>query len=278
MKCFDCPRMCGVDREKAKGFCGEKSKIRVAKIIENFMWEEPYVSGKKGTLAIFFSGCNLRCEFCQNYEISHIGKGDEYSPQEFAKLLESFDYSKFDSVDFITPTHFSSGLFEALSLFKPPVPVVWNSSGYERVETLKKLSKFIDVFLFDLKFYSPELSKRLAKAENYFDCTSKAIKFAIESKPDIIENEIMKQGVIVRHLILPDEVKDSFKVLDFLAENGKPIISLMQQFTPMGRGEKNRKLNPIEFKSALAHAEKLGLDRGFYQGEGCADQTFIPKF
>ncbi len=278
MRCYDCPRMCGVDRESAKGFCGEKSKIRVAKIIENFMWEEPYVSGQKGTLAIFFSGCSLRCEFCQNYEISHISKGDEFSLSEFAKLLQSFDYSKFDTVDFITPTHFSSALYEALSIFKPPVPVVWNTSGYERTQTLQKLLPCVDVFLFDLKFFSAELSKRLAKAEDYFSVASEAVKFAINAKPNIIENNIMKQGVIVRHLVLPDEVKDSFKVLDFLAECGKPVISLMQQFTPTGRGEKNRKLNRLEFKSVLAHAEKLGLTQGFYQSEGCADQTFIPKF
>ncbi len=278
MKCYDCPRMCGVDRENTKGFCGEKSKIRVAKIIENFMWEEPYVSGQKGTLAIFFSGCSLRCDFCQNFEISHIGKGDEYLPTEFAELLKSFDYSKFESVDFITPTHFSSALCEALSIFKPPVPVVWNTSGYERTETLEKLSPFVDVFLFDLKFFSSELSKRLAKAGNYFSVASKAVKFAVDAKPNIIENDIMKQGVIVRHLVLPGEVKDSFKILDFLADCEKPVISLMQQFTPTGRGEKNRKLTPLEFKAVLAHAEKLGLTQGFYQTEGCADQSFIPKF
>ncbi len=270
--------MCGIDRTKATGFCREGGQIRVAKIIKNFEWEEPLVSGKKGTLAIFFSGCSLRCEFCQNYQISQIGKGDFYSPEAFAKLLKSFDYSKFDSVDFITPTHFSSLLAKALQIFKPPVPVVWNSSGYERVEVLQTLLPFVDVFLFDLKFYSPDLSKKLAKAEDYFDFASKAIIFAMQNKTDVIEDEILKQGVIVRHLVLPSEVSDSFKILDFLAKLGKPFISLMQQFTPIGKGSKNRKLYPLEFKAVLAHAQKLDFEKGYFQEEGCADEVYIPKF
>ena len=114
-KCYDCPRNCGVDREKEKGFCHEGNRIRVAKVIENFMWEEPLISGKKGALAIFFSGCSLRCNYCQNYQISHIGKGESFSPEEFASFLKKFDFSKYDSLDLVTPTHFSSLLKEAFS-------------------------------------------------------------------------------------------------------------------------------------------------------------------
>lgn len=277
-RCFDCPRMCGVQRDRSAGFCGETSKIRVAKVIENFMWEEPLVTGKKGTLAIFFSGCSLRCQFCQNFEISHIGKGDLYTPDEFAAFLKSFDYSKFDSVDFITPTHFSSSLLEALKIYKPPVPLVWNSSGYENVEILDRLKNFVDVYLFDLKFFSPKLSKRLAFAENYFEKAIKAIEFAIKAKKDRISKGVIRQGVIVRHLVLPDEIEDSFKLLDALSALGKPYISLMRQFTPTGRGEKNRVLKPIEFKAVLAHAQRLGFKKGFYQEAGCAEQSFIPRF
>lgn len=272
--------MCGVDRKTQIGFCGEGDKIRVAKVIENFMWEEPLVSGNKGTLAIFFSGCSLRCEYCQNYQISHIGKGEVYSPKQFADFLKSFDYSKYDSIDFITPTHFSSCLMSALSIFKPPVTLVWNSSGYERAETLEKLLPFVDVFLFDLKYFSSELSGRLSKAADYFEVASKAVKFVAENKKEEVDEKtgVMQEGVIVRHLVLPGEIADSFKVLDFLAEEKNVIVSLMQQFTPIGKGEKKRKLLPLEFKAVLAHAEKVGIKRGFYQEEGCADQTFIPKF
>ena len=276
-KCFDCPRNCSVDREKEKGFCREGSRIRVAKVIENFMWEEPLISGKKGALAIFFSGCSLRCNYCQNFQISHIGKGESYSPEEFASFLKKFDYSKYDSLDLVTPTHFSSLLKEAFAIFKPSVPVVWNSSGYEKVETLERLS-FIDVFLVDFKYHSKELSKRLSFADDYFDVARQAISFMIKSRQDKIEDGVLKRGVIVRHLVLPDEVRDSMAVLDEIAKMGKPILSLMRQFTPTGRGEKKRKISSLEFKTVLAHALKLGFDKGFVQDEDSASDKYIPSF
>ena len=139
MLCFDCPRKCGVDRKNKKGYCKCGDKIYVAKIIENFMWEEPCISGDKGALAIFFAGCNLRCDFCQNYKISHCQNGNEYSPQQFRRMLSSYDLSKFSCIDLITPTHFSSLLLEALQDFDCPIPIVWNSSGYERVEMIDEV-------------------------------------------------------------------------------------------------------------------------------------------
>lgn len=279
MKCFDCPRKCGVNRKENLGFCGEGQKIRISKIIENFMWEEPIISGEKGALAIFFSGCNLRCEYCQNYQISHLGKGEYFSPEEFAEKLKSYDYKKYTCVDLITPTHFSSLLLEAFKIFKPPVPIVWNTSGYESIDTLKKIDNFIDVYLTDFKYYSSDISKRLSKAEDYFQVAKSAVTFMINSKPNYFEGGILKQGVIIRHLVLPGEVKDSIKLLDEIkALFGNPIISLMQQFTPIGRGEKNRKLYPLEFKAVLAHADKLGLNNGFIQDECSSDQKYIPNF
>ena len=277
IKCYDCPRNCCVDREKEKGFCHEGNRIRVAKVIENFMWEEPLISGKKGALAIFFSGCSLRCNYCQNYQISHIGKGESFSPEEFASFLKKFDFSKYDSLDLVTPTHFSSLLKEAFSFFKPPLPVVWNSSGYEKVEVLEKLD-FVDVFLADFKYHSKELSKRLSLAEDYFEVARQAIRFMINSRQDKVEDGVLKRGVIVRHLILPDEVRDSLAVLDEIAKMGKPILSLMRQFTPTGRGEKKRAISSLEFKTVLAHALKLGLDRGFVQDEESANDKYIPSF
>lgn len=278
MNCYDCPRECGIDRNIKSGFCGEKNKIRVSKVIENFMWEEPCISGDKGALAIFFSGCNLRCEFCQNYKISHMGGGKEYSAQEFKKYLQSFDLTKFSSIDLITPTHFSSLLIEALKDFNSPIPIVWNSSGYEKVEMIEKLSRVVDVFLPDFKYFSPELSFKYSKCKDYFDKTSQAILTMVKCKKEnIFENGILTQGVLIRHLVLPCHQKDSLKVLDFISKNIKnPLVSVMGQFTPT-RGELNRKLYPLEYKVVLSYAEKLNL-KGYFQELTSANENFIPEF
>lgn len=278
MICYDCPRECGIDRNIKSGFCGEKNKIRVSKVIENFMWEEPCISGDKGALAIFFSGCNLRCEFCQNYKISHIGGGKEYSAQEFKEYLQSFDLTKFSSIDLITPTHFSSLLIEALKDFNSPIPIVWNSSGYEKVEMIEKLSQVVDVFLPDFKYFSPELSFKYSKCKDYFDKTSQAILTMVKCKKEnIFENGILTQGVLIRHLVLPCQQKDSLKVLDFISKNIKnPLVSVMGQFTPT-RGQLNRKLYPLEYKFVLSYAEKLNLN-GYFQELTSANENFIPEF
>jgi putative pyruvate formate lyase activating enzyme len=280
MKCYDCPRKCGVDRAVSQGFCGEREKIRVSKIIENFMWEEPCISGEKGALAIFFSGCNLRCKFCQNYEISHIGKGEYYSPKEFLNLLLSFDLTRFSCIDLITPTHFSSLLIEALSDFECPIPIVWNSGGYENVEMIDKLSPIVDVFLPDFKFYSKELSSSLAKASDYFEVASKVIIEMRKNKPQntFDKDGILRSGVLIRHLVLPNYYNDSIKLLDFLAKNiESPFISLMCQFTPTKNYE-SRKLVPLEYKAVVAHARKIGLNEGYLQDFSSSSDDFIPEF
>lgn len=271
--------MCGVDREKSLGFCREGQGIRVAKIIENFMWEEPCISGEKGCLAIFFSGCNLRCNFCQNYDISHASKGKVYSPEEFNSLLNGYDLTRFSCIDLITPTHFSSQLKEGLK-GGFPIPVVWNCGGYEREEIIESLSDVVDVFLPDFKYYSSSLSGSLSGAEDYFNYAIKSIKKMRELKPKNVYSKegILLSGVLIRHLVLPENVRDSFKVLDEIKNNiPSPYISLMSQFTPHGDSLK-RKLFPIEYKALLSHAEKLGLNRGYIQDFSSADEEFIPKF
>lgn len=280
MLCYDCPRNCGVDRNKNLGFCREEENIRIAKIIENFKWEEPCISGKKGALAIFFSGCNLRCEFCQNFNISHKGKGDVYSSEEFRNLLENYDLNKFSCIDLITPTHFSSKIIESLQNFKSPIPIVWNSSGYEKEETIERLKNIVDVFLPDFKYYSSELSLKLSYAKDYFEVASKAIKKMRELKPkNIFNDEILQSGVLIRHLVLPGQVKDSFKILDYIKENiNDPYISLMAQFTPINKGTLNRRIYPLEYKAVLSHAEKLNLDKGYIQDITSANENFVPEF
>lgn len=280
MKCYDCPRRCGVDRKNQTGFCGEFDKIRVSKIIENFAWEEPCISGKKGALAIFFSGCNLRCEFCQNYEISHNGKGETFTPQEFRDLLLKYDLNKFSCVDFITPTHFSSLLYDALRDFKSPIPIVWNSSGYEEEKMIEKVACFVDVFLPDFKYYSKELSLKLAKAEDYFEVARKAIvkMNEIKGKNVFSFDGVLQNGLLIRHLVLPGKVEDSKKILQTIKSDIKsPMISLMSQFTPIGESL-TRKIYPLEYKIVLDYAEKLGLVDGYFQDFESADKNFIPKF
>lgn len=279
MICYDCPRKCGVDREKTLGFCQESNKIRVAKIIENFKWEEPCISGDKGALAIFFSGCNLKCSFCQNREISHKGKGEFYSPQEFRQLILSYDLSKYSCIDLITPTHFSSPLIDAIVGLNLPLPVVWNSSAYELPSTLKKLSSIVDVFMPDFKFFDANLSKEVAKADDYFKVASKAICAMKELKPNnIFKNGILQEGLLIRHLVLPNHCQDSFKLLDFIRDNiSQPLISLMSQFTPLG-AHFSRKLFPLEYKSVVAHAQKIGLTNGYIQDFDSANEKFIPHF
>lgn len=281
MLCFDCPRNCDVDRKQNLGFCREQEDIRIAKIIENFKWEEPCISGKKGALAIFFSGCNLRCQFCQNFDISHIGNGKSYSTIDFRRLLESYDMNNFSSIDLITPTHFSSKIIESLKGFNCPIPIVWNSSAYEKVEIIERLSEVVDVFLPDFKYYSQESSYKLSFAKDYFIVASKAISKMREMKPkNIFCDGVMQQGVLIRHLVLPGLVKDSFKILDYIKENIKePEISLMSQFTPIkNECELNRKIYPLEYKAVVNHALNLGLNSGYIQDFSSANENFIPKF
>lgn len=279
MNCQMCPRMCNVDRRKALGFCGEKNKIRIAKVIHNFMWEEPYITKKNGTCAIFFSGCNLKCSFCQNYKISRGGVGKNYSINKFVNLLKEIDKGNEETIDLITPTHFSDYILKAFKIYRPKKKIVYNTSGYENEKTIKKLAKYVDIFLPDFKYFDSTLSKKYSNCPNYFEKASKAIKLMCELKPNIFKNNGLERGVIIRHLILPDQTKDSLKILEFIKKNIKdPIISLMSQFTPSGENKIGRKLLKLEYKIVLKKARSLGLDQGFFQEMSASDENFIPEF
>lgn len=280
MKCYDCPRNCGVDRKNQKGFCGEGDKIRVAKVIENFKWEEPCISGEKGALAIFFSGCNLKCTFCQNMKISHGGYGKEFSSQEFAKFLRSFNFEKFSSIDLITPTHFTSQIVEALKNFNSPIPIVWNSSGYEKEDSIEKVATVVDVFLPDFKYCDESLSRQKSQAIDYFAVATKAIEKMRQCKPNNIFNAegVLQKGVLIRHLVLPGRVKDSIAVLNQIKDKIQhPFVSIMSQYIPLGENG-GRKIYPLEYKIVTSHAQKIGLNNGYFQEMGSADENFIPDF
>ena len=244
------------------------------------MWEEPCISGEKGALAIFFAGCNLRCEFCQNYKISHSENGKLYTSEEFRKRILSYNLSTFSCIDLITPSHFSSAILQALKGLDLPIPIVWNSSGYENVEMIRKLADVVDVFMPDLKYFDSALSKKYSKAEDYFKVASKALVEMRRQKPENVFKEgILQKGVLIRHLVLPEHKEDSMKVLEFIKDNIKsPYISLMSQFTPTQNSSIKRSLIPLEYKIVLSYAQKLGLAQGYFQEISSSSTSFVPDF
>ena len=287
--CNQCPRNCNIDRTKNVGFCGENQNCKVAKVMLHH-WEEPIISGteqtdKKGSGTIFFSGCTLKCVYCQNYEISHKQTGKEYSAEQLANLFSILENKGATNINLVTPTHFTEQIISALKIYKPSIPVVWNTSGYEKAEQIAKLAGLVDIFLCDIKYCDETLSEKYSKCKNYFEKTCKAILQMKKNCPkDIIENGLMKQGLIVRHLVLPTHYKDSYKVLEWIEKNlGKDtIVSIMGQYTPCNKAEIypeiNRKLKPLEYNLVIHHAEKLGLDNCFVQELESASTDFIPDF
>ena len=276
--CQSCPRGCKVNRTLSKGFCNENDTIRIAKVIKNFRWEEPCITGEKGCLAIFFSGCNLRCDYCQNYEISRGGVGKDYTINEFCKLIEEYQDSH-SFIDLITPTHFSKPLLSAFSKINKKIPVIWNTNSYETLENIQQVSKFVDIFLADLKYCNNEIGRDFSKCGDYFSYALPAIKQMCALKPDIIADDIMKQGVVIRHLVLPGLMQNSIQVLNLINDNFPTRkISLMSQFTPNGKSKLNRKLRPIEYKTILKHLESLEISNGYVQDFESADECFVPNF
>ena len=279
MKCFACPRKCGRDREKEIGFCGEGNQIRVAKIIHNFKWEEPPISKEKGTCAIFFSGCNLRCSYCQNYTISRGGRGSLYTIEEFAELLKKIDDSESETIDLITPTHFVDQLLEVFKIYKPKKKVIYNSSGYELEEQIEKIAPYVDIFLPDFKYADNNLAEQFSCCKNYFEVASKAVLKMCKLKSNVFKDGCLEQGVLIRHLVLPNQVQNSLRVFDFIKENIKnPYISIMSQFTPNGEMKEGRRILPLEYKLVLNHLKKIGLNDGFMQDMDAADEEYIPNF
>ena len=280
MNCNLCPRRCEINREEKIGFCGEKNLIKIANFsLHN--WEEPCISYEKGSGAIFFSGCSLKCVYCQNYEISSQGVGQTITVQDLANIFKELD-KKADNINLVNPTHFSNLIIEALKIYKPKNPVIYNTHGYEIEEEIEKLSPYIDIFLTDLKYYSSELSLKYSGVKDYFEVATKALKKMIVLKPTIIDNGKLLQGVIVRHLLLPNFIEDSKKILEYLAKNHSEVtLSLMAQYTPYGRAkdfpEINRKITAHEYDELVDYAIKLGLD-GYMQELSSADESCIPKF
>lgn len=282
--CKICPRQCRVDRENKLGFCAQSNTLKVAKVMLH-QWEEPIISGGKGSGAIFFSGCNLKCIYCQNYQISSLGEGKEISIETLADLFKQLEDSGAVNINLVTPTHFTSQIIKALKIYKPKIPIVWNTSGYESVSTIKKLKKYVDVYLTDLKYCSRQYSTEFSCATDYFDVATKAILEMRKNQPDdIIEDGLMKKGVIVRHLVLPTCYQDSKAVFSWINENvGKETyISVMSQYTPCYKALKHKflkkKLKKKEYDEVLMHIVDLGFENGFVQDLTSSSCKFIPDF
>lgn len=283
--CTLCPRHCGVLRTESegRGFCHMPQTMRIARIAPH-LWEEPPVSGKNGTGAVFFSGCTLRCAYCQNADISHRGLGRDFTPEQLADHLRRLVDMGMHTVSFITATPFVPQILKTLEIYRPPVPLVWNTSGYESVETLRMLEGVIDVYLPDLKHFSPAMGKLCAQAEDYFTVATSAItEMRRQTGPAVYDDDgIMQKGVIVRHLILPGLTGESIALLDWVKENlpDDVPVSLMRQYVPCNNVSikgLDRTLTPREYRRVRDHMIALELP-GFRQEAASASTDFVPLF
>lgn len=287
--CRLCPRNCGADRlSGGKGYCREPAQIYAARAALH-MWEEPCISGTEGSGAVFFSGCNLRCIFCQNAEISRGERGKEVTIERLAEIFLELQEQKANNINLVTPTHFVPLIITALTLAKGwglKIPVVYNCGGYEKPETLRLLEGVVDIWLPDFKYEDTHLAAELSGAPDYPERAKEALGEMVRQQPEAVFDErgIMKRGVIVRHLVLPGHLMNSRKVLRYLWEvyGDKIYISLLKQYTPLHRfadhPELERKLTKREYDKILEYALQLGFSQGFMQEGGTAKESFIPAF
>ena len=283
--CTLCPRRCGVDRTRGQlGFCKMPGQIHAARAGVHY-WEEPVISGSFGSGAVFFSGCTLKCAFCQNYDISQENFGKPMTSAELRAAFERLIDEGVQNINLVTPTHFLSDILPALEP-KLPVPVVYNCGGYESVETLRQLEGKIDVYLPDFKYSDNALAKKLSSAPDYFETASAAIleMYRQVGKP-VLEDDEMKRGVLVRHLVLPGCVDNSLGVLDWVAEHfrsGDILFSLMSQYVPMGRAAEmppfDRRITELEYDSVLSYMMLLGIEDGYTQDFSSAERGYTPSF
>ena len=287
-QCSLCPRMCFADREVTTGYCGVKNTLRVARAALHF-WEEPCISGEEGSGAVFFTGCNLRCVFCQNYQIARAEQGKEITVERLSEIFLELQEQKANNLNLVTATHYVPQVVEALKAAKQlglSIPVVYNCGGYERVETLKMLEGLVDIYLPDFKYMDSQRAKRYSHAENYPEVAKVAIAEMVRQQPGAVFDKrgMMRKGVIVRHLMLPGGIKDSKAVVKYLYETyGDNIyISLMNQYTPLPHVESypeiNRKLKKFEYDRLVDYAISLGVENGFIQEGETAEESFIPAF
>ena len=287
--CNMCPRECNVDRGLGKiGFCKVPNQIKVSRAALHF-WEEPCISGEEGSGAVFFSGCNLRCVYCQNRKIAEGVYGREITVDRLAAIFLELQDKGANNINLVTPSHYVLQIIEALNLAKErglKLPVVYNSSAYEKVRTLQLLEGYVDVYLPDFKYMDKGLSAKYSAAENYSEVAKRAIEEMVRQvgKPKFDEHGILQKGVVVRHLVLPGCVWDSKEVIRYLHSTYKNdiFISILSQFTPMKGLNKypeiNRKVSEKEYEEVVDFAIDIGVENGFIQEGDVAEESFIPDF
>lgn len=279
--------MCGAHRPltgKGDGFCTLPALPRICRA-DKHMWEEPDISGEKGSGTVFFSGCVLRCEFCQNSVISRQSCGKTVNAQELAKIFRRLESEGVHNINLVSPTPYYPVITEALDIYRPAIPIVCNTSGYERVETLKKLEGYIDIYLPDFKYSSAEAAKKYSAAPDYPDVALAAIKEMVRQVGTPVHGDdgMMKKGVMIRHLILPDNTENSLGVLDMIADELPQdiYVSLMAQYFPTGNethSELSRKITKEEYDTVSGYMMLLGLENGYMQEHESADSSYVPDW
>ena len=287
-KCNLCSRNCLIDRTKTIGVCGVDDKIYVARASLH-MWEEPCISGTKGSGTIFFSGCNLKCIFCQNYEISKKIVGQKITIEDFSTICLNLEKQGAHNINLVTPTPYIPFIIDGIKLAKEKglsIPIVYNTSSYETVEAIKMLDGIVDIYLPDLKYYDDEYAIKYSHAPNYFINATKAIKemYKQVGTPIFDNNGIMKKGIIVRHMMMPNLKKDTKKILDYLhtTYHDNIYISIMNQYTPVKEfknyKELNNKISNQDYDEIINYAIDLGIEKAFIQEGNTASESFIPSF
>lgn len=285
MICLQCPRKCNIDRNVNAGFCGTDERFRIARAAPHY-WEEPCISGTNGSGTVFFSGCNLKCVFCQNEEISHGLFGKTVTESELLKIFDNLVNKGVHNINLVTPSHYALQLAGVLEKFNSPVPVVYNTSSYEEVETLKRLEGLVDIYLPDLKYLDSEKSSKYSSAPDYFEKASKAVVEMYRQCGDIVldDNGIAQKGMIIRHLVLPGNISQTVKIFEWVSENigTDTYVSLMSQYTPYGKAKEikpiDRPLSKREYSIAKEKVLDLGFENFYFQSGKSASENFIPDF
>ncbi len=281
MKCTQCPVLCGADREQNSGYCGVNG-IRIAKYYLH-PFEEPPISFKKGSGCIFFCGCPLKCVFCQNYELSRNTRGKNITAEELAEIFKKLEDDGAENINLVNPTHYLSDIEKAVSIYKPVIPVVYNTHGYETIENLERADAFVDIFMPDLKFIDPALSKRYTGRDNYSQFALPAIRFMAHKQLVMRNDGKMLSGCIVRHLVLPLASYDSVNIVKFISTLPPSVyFSLMGQYTPFGKIENYKELQRTitarEYNKVLSAVEEYSLKNVFLQDLDSSEASYIPQW
>lgn len=288
-KCTVCPHNCKVNRIDGKiGRCKANDKVKVA-LASLHYFEEPCISGEKGSGTVFFSNCNMSCKFCQNYKISAEGKGEEITIEELANTFLELQEKGANNINLVTPTIYAYQIIEAIKLAKKNglnIPIIYNSNGYESVDTLKKLEGYIDVYLPDLKYYYDNIAIKYSGVKNYFTVATEAIRemYRQVGAPKLNKDGIIQKGMIIRHLVLPNNIENSKMVLNWIKNNidSNVYVSIMAQYFPSYQAKKieglNRKLTKEEYEEIESFVYKLGIENGYMQDLGEHEEEYVPNF